>query len=1039
MSDPIYVEQGKLVVDTSFIPYIRRQDVVFESENLRPRKVARLYIDDVVVNQFSQKANEVVLNSEKILSITPNTSATISADYYVYQGSSDTEPSFSGIVKSYNSGTLVIKSMSGNFDDSASLNFEETVGNQLKATADIKSFTNANTADVFYKNEPVICTNTKTYMEVIGNSGENILYLNQNFATINAANIGSNSLNSMVGHYNYGDIVYQTVHGEKDTVETEKTFIGKVEYYDNNEPAVISLTTIKGKINTSPTNSATARLYNASNSSSAVLLLTGYNQANIEENHIIRSLIDLTKEVPVVSYNHSSGLFANTTVIGSNVFINSSNTSTAVGNVFYITSGTGIGQFRKIVDIDGNRVELDSALYVSPTSSSKYSIGNHIVDKNGNLTGIINIPEEPGFKFRTGERIFTITDTNTVSNPDFTMKASAKFIASGLLNKTQRIVTTPIGQPLPEYEPDNPIAPVNPSERTFASVPNQSPVTGSALSSIPKVPLADGLSQTFFTPKSNSNKPSSGIFVTSVDLFFSNKPSVANGSLQLPITVKIAEVVNGFPTKNYVASTTVKAKDVKISTSPSASNTATLTKFTFGDPVYLAPDSEYAIVINADSPEYELYVAELGGEVLGADPPRRISEQPYSGSLFKSQNSSTWTPYQNEDLMFVINKAVFKSSGDVSLHMKNTPVFTQNVHRLLMHTDQLAFPRANIEYKVLSYYANNNAQDSGNYVKPNKIFNYGSLLDGSNKIQNNNSRKIIYGNANSIVIQAEYFSADEDISPVLNKESFSIATGEYLINNAGLSNNVISITNKGIGYINAVAGVYGSTNNTVNTAALAHRTTYHQSNVNVALYNITISGPYGSGATGFAVANTNGANTIDYAVITYPGSGYIETPTISIAAAAATTNVNAAAIISGETSRSGGNIEAKYVTRQFVLEDGFEAGDLRVFLDAIRPTGTDIQVYYKVLSVDDPDKFADKSWVRMFKKIDRYSTNQRQLIDLEYHPNLTVNKLSYTENGKLYPIGGKFKYFAIKIGLLSTDSTVIPTVNNIRILATPEG
>ena len=37
-------------------------------------------------------------------------------------------------------------------------------------------------------------------------------------------------------------------------------------------------------------------------------------------------------------------------------------------------------------------------------------------------------------------------------------------------------------------------------------------------------------------------------------------------------------------------------------------------------------------------------------QIMGSD--RTISEQPYAGVLFKSQNGSTWTADQNEDIKF---------------------------------------------------------------------------------------------------------------------------------------------------------------------------------------------------------------------------------------------------------------------------------------------------------------------------------------------------------------------------------------------------
>jgi hypothetical protein len=238
--------------------------------------------------------------------------------------------------------------------------------------------------------------------------------------------------------------------------------------------------------------------------------------------------------------------------------------------------------------------------------------------------------------------------------------------------------------------------------------------------------------------------------------------------------------------------------------------------------------------------------------------------------------------------------------------------------------------------------------------------------------------------------------------------------------------------------------VIGSSNTTLNNFAQLYRETYYPyPTYNVGFYNLQITGSgndSGSGATGFAVANTDGLNTVNHIVMMTPGSGYLETPTATIASGANTvSNTQAFTVISGETSKSGGNIRAKYITREIVLEDGFESGDIRVYMDAIRPAPVDIQVYYKVLSGDDVDRISDKAWRRMEKLKDIYSRNARTLIGLEFRPSLTENKISYTENGISYPIGGKFKRFQIKVCLLSPDPALVPKVRNLRIIATPEG
>lgn len=1052
MSETIYTQQGKLVIDSSFIPYIRRQDVEFEAENLRPGKVARLFLDEIVMNNFAQKGNKIVINSRKIMDVSAN-NALAALNDYVYQGSTNTAPTFSANVISFNSstGTLTIDRMSGNFDDAATLYIENA--GILITTAEINSFINANTADVFLKGEGVINQNNNTYMTVIGSSGENILYVNENYITANI-DVAVGSLTSLTVDYKIGDIVYQTPAGNNDP--SLASFTGKVVYYN---PAAggakIALSTISGRLNTNnSTANVSSRIWNASNTTSKSINVINTALVDLEANNVLVSVANVANTLNVVSYVHHSGAFsnvyANTSAIsgadagGANVYINSSNASLAVGNIMYFTTGAGLGQLKRVVAVDGKRVQLNSALSIDPTHLTKYSIGNHIVDNNGNLSGILNIPEEPNFKFRSGERIFSITDTNKLSDNDYTMRATSKFVASGLLNRTQRIVTTPIAQPLPEFEPSDPVAPVTPSERTFN--PDQPRITDA---DVPRRKSGDPIAQTFFTPKPNSNKTDNGIFVTSVDLFFGAKPSVANASLQLPVSVKLATVVNGFPTQNYVAISTVQAKDVKVSTAPSSSNASTYTKFTFPDPVYLAPDSEYALIVYSESPEYEVYIAELGGDVLGADPPRRISEQPYSGSFFRSQNSSTWTPYQNEDLMFVINKAVFTGSGSVTFNLKDAPLANQNVHRLFLHTNELTFPVGALDYKVKGIMKSSLTQESNfNYVKPHTVFRYGTLLDQSNKLASTtkNARALVLGNANSVLVTAEFVSGDSDISPVFNKESFSLGTGEYRINNAEMSNNIISITNRGLGYNavtttgNTIRGFSGNeTGTALANAGRLFRQQYLADSFNVGLYAIAITGGQGANANGFAVANTTGSNTVDYIVITDGGDGYIENPTISIAKGNAASNIQAAATIQGETGKSGGNILSKYITRQFTLEDGFESGDMRLFMDVIRPNGTDIQVYYKVLGAEDPERFSDKNWVRMLKRVDRKSKDEREIIELEFRPNLNENILQYDVNGTKYPIGGKYKSFAIKVCMLSTDPTIVPLVRNLRIIATPEG
>jgi hypothetical protein len=1056
----ISTEYGTVVVDTSLVPYIREKDVDFVARNLKPYKISTLFFDDIAINRFCQCGNKLKVDAKKVVVVSSNNTGTISTNDIVYQGTSNTVNTFSAVVDAWYTAnsTVVLKTILGNFDDIAQLYIEGVAGatNGITyANCNVTSVTDYQTSDMFDMDEGVIDKQAgNAFARVISTSGENILYIDHNFININVNAVGTNSIGAMIYDYKAGDIVYQTQDGTPGFDDTKIIFKGFVEYYNAVGTPTIAISPINGTIlanSTSTSSNANVRFWNASNTSSQPLAANAFNTNSFSVSHNVQSATDSTMTVKITSYEHRSGVIANTAMPNTKTIIFNNKNGTenpANGNLVYFTAGTGVGQLKRIVAVSNDVAVLNSALSFSVTSNTHYSLGNFIVDDHGTIGGIFHIPSSPYIKFKTGERLFTITDTDTYNDPNYAMRATHRYSASAILNTKQRIQMTPIIAPMPETEADTLVAPIDPSSRTFNSDASKSPVTGSTASNIPRIPLGDGLSQTFFTPKKVSNNQDYGMFVSSIDLFFKTKPSVAAGSMQLPVTIKIAEVSNGYPTKVYRAAKTIQCKDVKISDLPNPSDTKTVTKFTFDDPVYLEPNREYAIVIGSDSPDYSVYTAVIGENVLGSNPVRRISEQPYAGSFFRSQNSSTWTPYQNEDLMFVVNKAVFAASGTAVFNMEEAPIGMGFIDKTFLISSDLAFPGANLAYELEGIYASDVTYDGGNYVTPYKMLEYGSLFDKSNKTGQNKNRRIIRpGNANSVIVTVDMYTRDSDISPILNTERLALNAIKYEVNNAGLTNNIIAITSVGSGY-NAVSTstggnvIFGSSNTTTNNHAQFYREKFLANNFNIGFYNIDIvknSNDSGSGAYGFAVANTDGKNTLNYIILTHSGDGYLETPTITIATGNAASTTQATALISGETDKSGGNILSKYMTREIILEDGFESGDISVFMDAIRVTNTDIQVYYKVVSTEDPDPLGAKSWRRMQKVKNVYSKDYNTKITLQFKPDLNKNQISYTENGVNYPIGGTFKSFAIKVCLLTTDGSLVPKLDNLRINALPAG
>ena len=155
----------------------------------------------------------------------------------------------------------------------------------------------------------------------------------------------------------------------------------------------------------------------------------------------------------------------------------------------------------------------------------------------------------------------------------------------------------------------------------------------------------DPLAQSFFV---NTEQGSDGVFITSGDAYFRSKDP------DIPVTVQIRTMRDGSPTNTVVpfGETQLQPDEVLLSQDGSVP-----TRFTFKTPVYLQSGTEYALVLIAPTSKYLTYITRMGEVDLLLN--SVYNRQPYLGSLFKSQNNTTWDASQLEDLKFKLYKAKF--------------------------------------------------------------------------------------------------------------------------------------------------------------------------------------------------------------------------------------------------------------------------------------------------------------------------------------------------------------------------------------------
>jgi hypothetical protein len=908
-------------------------------------------------------------------------------------------------------------------DSVANLFFDDIKVNNFAQRASVVNSASSSILTGLRLNEGLYATTSKAYAEVLGASAtgnQNLIYLNENFITFRVIKV-SLGPNLTINDYKIGDLIYQTPDNlpfnfnlYTGLTQPNFTFLGTVKRWEviDSSNGVLVVDPFLGRANTTGSGTTSDIVYNLTRfnaySQASDTLANNRFQAGETVQYASNSVTAFTVSTNDSYVARSSAVTAANTSNLRSIVISSNNISrdgigNLVGEKIFIVSGTNMGFSATVTSISSNTTTgwteaiLDAPMPAVPTSNTIYSISNHVVDDVGALCGIFHIPSQDNLRWLTGERVFTITDTATNNDNNYKMRAIAKYTALGRTNTTENARNFVLTE--------------------FTAATQQA--APKVIVDSPKINDRKFMAQTFFTPRANEIvdgevKNAYGIFISSIDLFFKAKPT--NNDELLPFTIAISRVVDGLPSNEIIAERTLEPRYINVSNTPSITNLSTITKFTFRDPVYLQPSTEYAIKLITESPEYEVWTATLGEEYTDEfGNLRRISEQPYIGNFFKSQNASNWNPILNQDLMFRVNRASFSTAPSSVFFNLEPKLFAQVVglstntvfDQVKISSTEQQFSPTNITYEIKTVLTDGTETD---YIKlnNNEIYNFGKDTDISS-VTSKRRRLINAANVNSVNVRVTLQTSDDSVSPVLNRERFSLFTLQNIINNAGISNNLITIINSG---------------NHSNAANIAVTFSVPDVGGNRATGNVTPALLVGGKVKGINITN--------------PGSGYFTTPSIIIAEGGASSN--AAAVIAGETDAfSGGNILSKYQTKIVVLDEGFDAGDLVVRLDAIKPSGTDIQVYFKVLSALDSEPFTSKNWERMTKVADYVSPDQTKSVPLEYKYSLTKGSIEYFDGTRIMPLGGTFKYFAVKICLIAEDPTVPPVVNSMRAVAVPGG
>jgi hypothetical protein len=236
---------------------------------------------------------------------------------------------------------------------------------------------------------------------------------------------------------------------------------------------------------------------------------------------------------------------------------------------------------------------------------------------------------------------------------------------------------------------------------------------------------------------------------------------------------------------------------------------------------------EYAIVLLSDSNEYQVWVSELGAEDISTvNLPTInkvfITKQPSLGTLFKSQNGSTWVPSPLEDLKFTLNKAYFSDTGGTA--------------RFYNSTNFIISPENKLPNNPITAISTSSTPNSGRHIlvyHPNHGMHY---LNDQVQISNVQSDilpvnlTISYGNTSTGPISVANTSifANFEGNPVNNSNPGYIQIG----------NEIIQYKSLGAGQLlDITRGFYGTIPTSYNTNNLVYK--YEFNNVSLNRINTT--------------------------------------------------------------------------------------------------------------------------------------------------------------------------------------------------------
>lgn len=664
-----------------------------------------------------------------------------------------------------------------------------------------------------------------------------------------------------------------------------------------------------------------------------------------------------------------------------------------------------------------------------------------ITDASGEVSFLLRLPDT-GKRFRVGTKEIVVTDSPT-NAVDATTYAKNYFVANGLtVNKQNTILSTKIAV----------------TERTTQTITESRLVPGTPSSGNPQKVEIYGPSCLAYSFLVDVPADQTGVFLSSVDVYF------AAVHPTLGVWFEIREMNNaGGITRTQVPYSEVWYTSAEIQPYVNSTRPTTPFKVTFPTPIFLQNGTQYALVVHTEglNPDTYFWVSRLGETDVNTGLP--VTGRQLTGTLFTTNNNLNYDIVPDVDLTCTFYRANYDiTSTTAQFILGNKPVelmklksntvsgtFT-NFGETVRGSDRISL--ANVAgsntIAVGDYITGANSTvnaeviliDSPYYYTTGISYANGEAItvyasNGANKSINATISSVeggigilrSYSNTSNLMVldstNGKFFSnclvqgvISNNSGRVESFENFKYSTLNFKPHYLAVSNSTITFEKKA--YLT-------STNTFSDWISLTPDETEIFDNEFAVLSRSTELNQFG-GNTSIQIRATIQSNSVYFAPV-------VDKSRINAVYVHNLLNSNT----DGENSTSGGNLINKYISKTVTLADGQDAEDLLVKLSSYRPPNSDIKVWVKIRHDDDPQSIDEKSWSLMSYNESLFSSDVNKIDFIEFDYTFPTSMMSngvvqYTSNTVTFT---GFKQFAIKIGLLGTNSANPPRVTDLRAIA----